>query len=204
MQGFKPASSEMNDAGLAIIKDAFPCSVFPQAAIHEFFTTSAEENSASSGFAAGIVSSLMKTGAPSVWVSASKNIFPPALKGFKIDPHKIIFIQSQKPKEILWTIEEALKCDSIAAVVGEIGEISFTESRRLQLATEQSKVTGFLIRNNPKNLSTACVTRWKIKPLSSEKQILPGIGFTKWNVELLKVRNGKPGSWQIQWRKGNF
>jgi protein ImuA len=205
MQGFKPISNATNDSGLDLIKEAFPCFTFPQAAIHEFFCNSAEENVASYGFISGIASSLMKTGTPSVWISSTKNIFPPALRQFKIDPHKIIFIQCQKQKEILWTIEEALKCDCISAVVGEINEISFTESRRLQLATEQSKVTGFLIRNNPKNLSTACVTRWSVKPLSTEKEsALPGIGYPVWNVELLKIRNGKPGSWQMQWRKGKF
>ena len=28
---------------------------------------------------------------------------------------------------------------------------------------------------------------------------MPGVGFPRWNVELLKVRNGKPGSWQLEW-----
>lgn len=205
MQGFKPANGEMNGSGLDLIKEAFPCSTFPQAAIHEFFCTCTEDSSASSGFIAGVVSSLMKTDAPSVWISGTKTIFPPALKQFKIDPHKIIFIQAQKPKEILWALEQVLRCDCIAAVIAELAEISFIESRRLQLATEQSKVTGFLIRNHPKNLSTACVTRWRVQALPTEKgTALPGISFPRWNVELLKVRNGKPGSWQMQWRKGKF
>ena len=101
-------------------------------------------------------------------------------------------------------MEEALKTDSIAAVIGEISELSFLESRRLQLAVEGSKVTGFLLRQNPKNLATACVTRWKIKSLPSEKESLPSIGFPKWKVELLKVRNGKPGCWQMAWHSGRF
>jgi len=66
-------------------------------------------------------------------------------------------------------------------------------------------VTGFLIRRNPKNLSTTCVTRWKIRPIESNKgSDLPGLGFPRWNVSLLKVRNGKPGSWQMEWRKKRF
>jgi protein ImuA len=204
LQGFKPINAETNDAGLGIIKQAFPNSTFPLGAVHEFFCTDSESNSASYGFIAGIVSSLMKTNTPSIWISSSKLIFPPSLKSFGIDPHKIIFIQSKKPKEILWTIEEALKSDGVASVVGEINEISFIESRRLQLAVEQSKVTGFLLRQNPKNLATACVTRWRVKSIPSEKGSIPGIGFPKWNVELLKVRNGKPGCWQMQWHNEKF
>ncbi len=33
---------------------------------------------------------------------------------------------------------------------------------------------------------------------------MPGVGFPCWNAELLKVRNGKPGSWQIEWSDGVF
>jgi protein ImuA len=33
---------------------------------------------------------------------------------------------------------------------------------------------------------------------------MPGVGFPKWNIELLKVRNGKPGSWELEWRNGSF
>jgi protein ImuA len=204
LQGFKPCGIEGNDAGLNVIKDAFPNSTFPLGAVHEFFCTDSESNSASYGFIAGIVSSLMKTNTPSIWISSSKLIFPTSLKSFGIDPDKIIFIQSKRSKEILWVVEEALKSNSVSAVVGEINEISFLESRRLQLAVEQSKVTGFLLRQNPKNLATSCVTRWRVTPIPSEKKSIPGIGFPKWNVELLKVRNGKPGRWQMQWRNLKF
>ena len=41
----------------------------------------------------------------------------------------------------MWAIEEALKCDGLAAVIGEMKELSFTNSRRLQLAVEKSHVT---------------------------------------------------------------
>jgi len=103
-------------------------------------------------------------------------------------------------------MEEALKCEGLAAVIGEIKELSFTASRRLQLAVEQSRVTGFIIRNNPRTITTtACVTRWKITALSSELEDgLPGVGFPRWNVDLLKVRNGNPGKWQIEFNAGRF
>ena len=205
LQRFKPLHAGDIDAGLGLIKEAFPNSSFPTGAIHEFFCSGNENSTASSGFIAGIMSSLMKCGAPSVWVTASRLIFPPALKFFGIDPQKIIFIQTKKPKDLLWTIEEALKCDSVCSVVGEIGEINLFESRRLQLAVEESKVTGFVLRRNPKNLATSFVTRWRIASLPSETESnLPGVGFPKWNVELLKVRNGKPGSWRMSWKNGQF
>jgi protein ImuA len=98
-------------------------------------------------------------------------------------------------------LEEALKCEALAAVVGELSELSFNDSRRMQLAVERSQVTGFMHRFRPKAFNAvACVTRWKITALqSSVSDLLPGLGFPKWKVQLLKVRGGSTGEWQIQW-----
>jgi protein ImuA len=194
------------DTGLGVIKNAFPNNAFPLGAVHEFITESPEECAASKGFINGILSSLMKNAAASIWISSKQTIFPPALKSFGISPEQIIFIELQKEKEMLWVMEEALKCEGLAAVIGEIPELSFTTSRRLQLAVEQSQVTGFILRHNPRAINTtACVTRWKISPLMSELPgNMPGVGFPRWNVELLKVRNGTPGSWQIEFAAGRF
>jgi len=125
---------------------------------------------------------------------------------FGIAPDKIIFIDLKKENQMLWAMEEALKCDGLSAVIGEINELSFTASRRLQLVVEQSQVTGFILRNNPRSINTtACVTRWKITSLPSElAEAIPGVGFPRWNVDLLKIRNGKPGNWQIEWAAGKF
>ncbi len=103
-------------------------------------------------------------------------------------------------------MEEALKCAGLAAVIGELREMDFKQSRRLQLAVEQSHVTGFILRNeSDKMSSTACAARWQIKPLPSEPvDGLPGLGFPRWQVELLRVRNGQPGSWIIEWVDGKF
>ena len=103
-------------------------------------------------------------------------------------------------------MEEALKCNGLSAVIGEMQELNFLTSRRLQLAVEQSQVTGFVLRRNPRILNaTACVTRWKITPLSSQlTEGMPGVGFPRWNVELLKVRNGYPGKWHIEFVGGRF
>jgi protein ImuA len=53
--------------------------------------------------------------------------------------------------------------------------------------------------------TTACVTRWQITSLRSQlPDGMPGVGFPRWKVDLLKVRNGKPGSWDIEFIAGRF
>jgi protein ImuA len=207
LQRFKntPNHTVMDALPMSII-NTFPNAEFPQGAVHEFIANNEECAAATGGFIAGVITSLMHNGGVTIWISSYRNIFPPALVSFGIAPDKIIFIDLKKEKEILWATEEALKCNGLAAVVGEIPELSFTDSRRLQLAVEESRVTGFILRSNPRNVNTtACVTRWKITPLPSElPDGMPGVGFPHWNVELLKVRNGMPGSWEIEFASGRF
>jgi protein ImuA len=206
MQGFKLLRNPAVDIKLGPLKDAFPNSTFPLGCVHEFLSDQAEHAAASSGFIAGLLSSLMGNSGTTLWISSSRTLFPPALQSFGIQPDRFIFIDLQKEKDVLWAMDEALKCAAITAVVGEMKEISFTASRRLQLAVEQSQVTGFILRHNSGKVNTtACVSRWKITPLPSVPvDDLPGIGFPKWRVELLRIRNGIPGAWDMHWANDSF
>ena len=207
LQGFKPLPGDNAPRfGLGPVEAAFPNGCFPTGAMHELLSTGLETAAAAGGFMAGILATLMKNGGACIWAGMAGTVFPPALKAFGIAPERVIFANLQKEKDVLWVMEEALKCEGLAAVVGEIKEIDFKASRRLQLAVEQSRVTGFMLRNQPRSLNTvACVARWKITPLSTELEDgMPGIGLPRWNVELLKVRNGKPGKWEIEWCAGRF
>jgi len=206
-EGFKPPPpGAAGLAGLGPVEAAFPNGVFPTGAVHEFLSAEPEHAAAAGGFINGLLSALMQQGGACLWISQARTLFPPALKAFGVEPDRFIFIDLKREKDVLWATEEALKCEGLAAVVAEVREISFTESRRLQLAVEQSRVTGFIIRGIARKLSTtACVARWKITPLPSELEAgMPGVGHPRWNVELLKVRNGSPGHWKMEWIAGQF
>lgn len=207
LQGFTVKQNPAADVGLEPLREAFPQGSFPLGAVHEFLSAGAEETSATAGFMAGMLSSLMGTRGTLLWISARRTIFPPALKAFGLAPDHFIFADIQRERDVLWAMDEALKCSALTAVIGEVHELSFTASRRLQLAVEQSHVTGFVLRHSkgrPVN-TTACVSRWRIAPLPGYTEgDMPGIGFPQWNVELLKMRNGKTGSWNVTWRNGRF
>ena len=206
LQGYKTiANGNGFSGGLGPIKYAFPNNAFPLGTVHEFICNQPEDASSTSGFISGILSSLMRGNGACFWICASRSIFPPALQLFGIEPGNIIFVEVLNEKERLWAIEEALKCDGLSVVISEMQDMSFTASRRLQLAVEKSGVTGFLIRQGPKNFTTACAARWRITALPCEMiDAMPGLGFPRWNVELLKVKNGKPGMWQLEWVGGSF
>jgi protein ImuA len=206
-QGYKPvAAASAEQIGLGEIEQAFPGGVFPKRAIHEFITVIAEHAAASDGFIAGLLAVLMEDGASCVWVSTSRRLFPTALASFNVSPERIIFIDVNTQNDALWIMEEALKCEGLAAVVGELDQLSLTASRRLQLAVEESGVTGFILRKDAsKNASSIAAARWQISPLPSQaEEGLPGLGFPRWQVELLKVRNGNPGKWELDWDGEGF
>ena len=192
------------DVGFGKIRYAFPNHQFPLGAIHEFICQNREQASVSGGFASALVSALISNHA-ALWISSSRHTYPPALKMFGLQPHHVVFINVERKKDLLSVIEEALRCQSVGAVIADAPDMNFKESRRFQLAVEESGVTGFLLRHQPKNLSTACVTRWSIQASPSYPiEGLPGIGYPRWKLELLKVRNGRPGKWEVEWIDQKF
>lgn len=206
-EGFRPASpGERQEFGLGPIENAFPNQTFPTGVLHEFISSRPEFTAAIGGFIAGIMATLLQNGGVCVWVSYTRRIYPPSLKRFGINPDRIIFIDVTREKDVLWVTEEALKCRGIAAVICETRLLNFMDSRRLQLAIEQSQVTGFILRKDTKQANTtACTARWTVKPLRSKlRPGIPGVGHPRWQVELLKVKNGHPGSWTMEWRNKSF
>lgn len=202
LEGLKLLSTDNNiSLDFRPIENAFPNHIFPIGCTHEFLTASIEDVASTNGFIGILLSKLMQFDGAAIWISASRTLFPASLKRFGVQPDKIIFVDLKNERDVLYATEECLKCKRITAVISEIKNISFKESRRLQLAAEQSRVTGLLVRHPYKILHTiACVSRWRITALPRAlADGMPGIGFPRWNVELLKVRNGKPGTWQLEY-----
>jgi protein ImuA len=206
MQGLGKPGNEPATAGLAPFTAAFPGTVFPTGAIHEFISYEAANAASTSGFITAVTGKLIKKGGLCLWVGNGRKVFPAGLKHFGLEPDRMVFINAPRVKDALWIIEEALKCEALTAVIGEVKELSFTDSRRLQLAVEHSGVTGFIHRYCPRvENAVACTTRWKITSLpGSSVGGLPGVGHSSWDVQLLKVRNGRPHSWQVSWTDKSF
>lgn len=206
LNGIKPPVQDIDFAnGLSFMQQHFPQAMFPLGAVHEFICADAESSAATCGFISGVLSTCIQVKGATVWINLRRSVFPPALQTFNIDPGHLIFVHPRNEKEILWVAEEALKCEGLTAVVAEMKDLNFVNSRRFQLAVEKTNVTGFIMNQNPANTNNACVSRWMISSLPSiQYDELPGVGFPRWNVALKKIRNGKPGSWEMEWVGNEF
>lgn len=206
MQGKGKSGNESYSIGLGNIEAAFSGGVFPRDVIHEFTSLEPESAASTSGFLSCLLHSLSNSKGFCLWVSSRRIVFPPALELLGVDPEHVIFVDLKTDKDVLWVVEEGLRCSALVAVVGELRELTFTQSRRLQLAIGESPVTGFIHRMQPQiGNATASAVRWKVSPLPGVVESgLPGIGFPKWRVELEKVRNGRVGSWELAWTPTGF
>lgn len=196
---------------LGVLDPFFPGGTFPVRAVHEFISEDREGSAATSGFIGGLLSRLMEKGKVCLWIGTHRAIFPPTMKMFQVDPGQLLFVEMRRPQDVLWAVEEALKCKGLGAVVGELQTMDFVQSRRLQLAVEESGVTALILRHRSRYPTaqigtTASAVRWRIRPVPSESIVpgMPGVGFPRWEVEILKMRNGSPGRWEMEWRAGDF
>ncbi|MGC3944293.1 MAG: Error-prone repair protein ImuA [Chryseolinea sp.] len=208
MEGFRPAPNPAMNTVLGPLAAAFPSGAFPLGVLHEFLLGQERNKgsmAASVGFIAAMVSSILSGSGVMMWISAERRVFPPSLIGFGVRPDQVIFVDIRKARNVLWATEEALKCSAVAVVAAEVGRLDLTVSRRLQLSAEQSQATGFLIRNDLHPGITSSASRWRITPSASVPiGSLPGIGHPQWKVELLKLRGGHTGNWNIRYRQGRF
>ena len=196
--------------GLAGIDRALPDGGLAQGALHEILGAGGDEEDGAlaAAFAAGILGRLTVSGDGMVlWCLPRPDLYGPGLAAHGLDPGRVVLVSTPRDTEILWAMEEGLRAPGIVAVVGEVGTLTATASRRLQLAAERSGITAFLLRRwrdggqaaRERALPNAAVTRWRITtmhsiPLRSE----PGVGRLRWRVELLRCRGGEPACWEME------
>lgn len=204
-EGYKPTLSQKSFS-LGPMDTAFPGQAFPVSALHEFVTTTEQDAAATYGFMLAIIAQIATQAGVTIWISTTRQLFPPALIALGIQPQHLLFLEVTKEQEVLWAMEECLKCPGLSAVVCEAEQVSFTASRRFQLAIERTNATGFVIRHIRRKASIiASICKWRISSLPTElPDGIPGLGFPRWRVELQKVKNGKIGVWDIEFTAGHF
>jgi protein ImuA len=165
-----------------------------------------EDGAAAAAFLAGILARL-DPARPVLWCQAGDDLYGPGLAACGLAPTRVLRVRARDDRGVLETMEDALRVPALAAVVGEVGGLSLTESRRLQLAAARSGVTAFALRRwrlgaqaaAERAAPIAAMTRWKVSALPSRThEDEPGIGVPLWQVELLRCRGGVPAQWIVE------
>jgi protein ImuA len=158
---------------------------------------------AATGFVAALAAGVAGGRGAILWCLPRPDLYGPGLAAAGLDPARLILATTERAADGLWAMEEGARCGALAAVVGEVDKLSLTAARRLQLASETGGVTAFLLRTGVPADGAAAVaaTRWRITAAPSGVSPLwteaPG-----WQVELLRCRGGRPGTWILSWQEG--
>lgn len=223
LEGFGGTLAEANRQvlpfGIDEIDDRLPGGGLARGALHEVFAADAGIATTFCALLAGRLAkdaenaSVLWCERP--WTLDAGALYGPALLQFGIDPARLILVRVRRDNDALWAMEEGLRCGQVAAVVGELDDISLTASRRLQLAAEETGVTALSLRSKvDKPPPSAAATRWRLDAVTHEKDrprandnndflntppALPGLGAARWQAELFRCRGGTSANWMMEW-----
>src|SRR5499427_4287694 len=136
--------------------------------------------------------SLAENGAP----------YGPGLDGIGIAPERLITVAAARERDVLWAMEEALRCRAVGMVIGEIRphNIDQVATRRLTLAAAAGNALGLILRTAPDDGPSAAATRWIIgaaPSLNAERS--HGVGPPRLLARLVRNRRGHLGAWIVEW-----
>lgn len=159
---------------------------------------------ASDAAVTGFMLSRLSRGAkPILWVQdrlSRKEAGRPALAG--LGPQRpIIMVDLSRAADVLWALEDGLRCRALGAVVGEVwGDppaLDFTATKRLAMRAEAAEVPCWLIRRAAHPNLSAARDRWRIHSLPSapHPHDTQAPGDPRWALELFRSRRSPPGQW---------
>ncbi|MBI1205781.1 MAG: hypothetical protein GC191_00675 [Azospirillum sp.] len=183
--------------GIAAIDRVLPDGGLAQGRLHEVSPATPDDADAAAAFAALVLARLICCRSQAVWVSRRHDLYGPGLAGLGVSAEHLVMVRARRDTEVLWVMEEALRCRGLGVVLGEVDTLALVASRRLQLAAESGGVTGLLLRPAAQRpAASTAVTRWRIAALPSRPRPgEPGVGAARWRVELTRCRGGQPCTW---------
>jgi protein ImuA len=176
------------------------------AALHEVAAVRESEMTAATGFVLPLAAWAASKKAV-LWITEEMalnengTLYGPALDSVGLPPERLIRITVTHAREVLWAMEEALRCRGVGAVIGEMRgnrSIGLTASRRLALAAGRDGAAAFILRAMPFEEPVAAATRWIVGTARSSPTPY-GPGPPRFDVHLTRNRRGSDGSWLLEW-----
>lgn len=152
-----------------------------------------------------------------LWLARGDDLYAPGLVRYGIGPGQLLVVSGlRRADDMLWAMEEALRCRAVGGVVAEIGQIGLSAGRRLMLAAEGTGVLGLVLsrRDRGRGRVGVAISRWRVTAVPSgpaaDKAGLPSqmsngrrqpeTDGIRWRVELLHCRSGRPMEWTVAWQ----
>ncbi|MEO1280370.1 MAG: hypothetical protein AAFV69_01410 [Pseudomonadota bacterium] len=197
------------NTGIEDIDDVLPIAGMSAGAVHEVSGAAYGDTVAASSYVLSLLWQLARLApsGPILWCQTTKSqqefgsVYGAGLKAFGFHASQFIFAETPHKHDVLWALEEGARSRSLLAVVGEVDAISFTQTRRLSLAAAKSGTPVLLLRAHNDLSASATETRWRIATTQGmpDPFLSNAPGNPCWQVELVRCRGGRPGSWNVEW-----
>lgn len=208
--GLAPGAAEAQEAqetivpfGIEAIDDALGGGL-ARGALHEISAPGEAHLAAATGFALGLATSARNL----LWIAEDMALtengapYGPGLDLFALAPERLLTAAVAHKRDLLWTMEEALRCRALGAVIGELrgGALDPVAVRRLSLAAGTSGALALLLRAQPADDASTAATRWIVGAAPAAEQTPFGPGAPRFAANLIRNRRGPLGSWILEWR----
>lgn len=178
-----------------------------RAALHEVAAAGESALTAATQFVLGLAAHDEEQRAV-LWVAEDMGLlengapYGPGLDDVGIHPERLVTVVAAKSRDVLWAMEEALRCRSVGVVIGEVrsADLDLVASRRLSLAAGEHDVCAILLRGAPGTDTSAAATRWIVAAAPSRASGA-GSGPPRLSVHLTRNRRGPVGSWLLEWHR---
>jgi protein ImuA len=183
-------------------------------ALHEIAATRETETAAATGFALALAARCngsAPAGRGVLWIAEDLSLaengapYGPGLDEVGSAPERLVTVAAAHGRDVLWAMEEALRCRAVGVVIGELRArgIDQVATRRLSLAAAAGDTLGLILRTAPDDAPSAAATRWIIgaapsSPVAGDDRF-HGIGPPRLAARLVRNRRGHLGAWIVEW-----
>ena len=177
------------------------------AALHEVVPDAYPDGPAAQGFAVALTCCRLRAdlAGPVVWAMGQTarrawgRLSAAGLVSMGLPIDRALLVKAARDRDVLWALEETVREGVAALAIGEVDDADLTQTRRLQLAAEDSGTPLLLLRRRP--APSVARTRWRIAaapsgPLAFDPQ---APGAPRWSVRLEKAAGGPLKRWILEW-----
>lgn len=205
-------SSKVLPFGIEQLDAAFAKGGLATDALHDVVGQETRGAGAASGFAVALATRLLKhTDGALLWIcdpvlrQEAGRLNAEGLYQLGLDPARVLVVSPAKSEDGLWAMEEGLANRAVRAVIGEFYRtapaLNLTATRRMALRAHRQNTLALLVRHGTEAEPSAAQTRWQVRPgqSASLEGFEPGLGRSCWQIDLSKNRDGRTGTFTLEW-----
>jgi len=126
-------------------------------------------------------------------IDHQKTFYPPTAAALGLDLQRLLVIQPKNHADVIWALDQTLRCPRIAAVWSDLPRLNAKDARRLQLAAEEGGSLGIFTRPlTARGQPSWADVQIQVEPLPSSPSSSRHQHHRRWRMKLLRCRGSQP------------